>query len=193
MKVDGLRRIWLRSVTAYTLAGAMASGLVGFCAGGLGSLIPAGNWSRVGLVVAAVIGVLVALRESIGRTWPVPQLRRQTPENLRRRYSAPVAAALWGFDLGLVFSTWLTFAGPWFVLTVAIALGSPLLGTWLFLGQWLARAAWLWLAPYLLTSARIGPLFSQQVVRAIGLFRLVQIIASLIGVAALVRLVVGWT
>ena len=191
MKVDGLRRIWLRSVTAYTLAGALASGLVGVSAGWLGSLLPAGEMMRGALVVAALVGGLVALRESVARTWPMPQIRRQTPETLRVRYSAPVAAALWGFDLGLVFSTWLTFAGPWFVLAVALALGDPLAGAALFLGHWLARAAWLWLAPYLLTSARVGPEFSRQVTRTIGLFRTVQVVAATIGVVAVLRLVVG--
>ncbi|CAA9553228.1 MAG: hypothetical protein AVDCRST_MAG33-1061 [uncultured Thermomicrobiales bacterium] len=191
MKVDGLRRIWLRSVTAYTLAGALASGLVGVSAGWLGSLIPGGDAMRAVLVVAALVGIWVALREAIARTWPMPQIRRQTPETLRVRYSAPVAAALWGFDLGLVFSTWLTFAGPWFVLAVALALGDPLAGAVLFLGHWLARAAWLWLAPYLLTSARVGPEFSRQVTRTIGLFRTVQVVAATIGVVAVLRLVVG--
>lgn len=191
MKVDGLRRIWLRSVTAYTLAGALASALIGVSAGWLGSLIPAGDAMRGALVVAALVGGLVALRESIGRSWAMPQVRRQTPETLRMRYSAPVAAGLWGFDLGLVFSTWLTFAGPWFVLTVAVALGDPTAGAALFLGHWLARAAWLWLAPYLLTSARIGPEFSRQVTRTIGLFRTIQVAAATIGVVAVLQLVVG--
>lgn len=191
MKVDGLRRIWLRSVIAYTVAGLLASGLVGLAAGWLGSLIPAGTAMGWALAAAAVIGILVALREAVGRSWPVPQARRQTPENLRVRYSAPVAAGLWGFDLGLVFSTWLTFAGPWFVLAVAVALGSPWVGTALFAGHWLARAAWLWLAPYLLTSARIGPTFSRQVVRMVGLFRTVQVLATAIGVAAVLRLMIG--
>ena len=191
MKVDGLRRIWLRSVAAYTLAGAVASGLVGVSAGWLGSLIPGGDAMRAVLVVAALVGIWVALREAIARTWPMPQIRRQTPETLRVRYSAPVAAAAWGFDLGLVFSTWLTFAGPWFVLAVALALGDPLAGAALFLGHWLARAAWLWLTPYLLTSARIGPEFSRQVTRTIGLFRTVQVVAVTIGVVAVLRLVVG--
>ena len=191
MKVDGLRRIWLRSVIAYTLAGLLASGLVGLAAGWLGSLIPEGTAMGWALGAAAVVGLLVALREAIGRSWPVPQLRRQTPENLRVRYSAPVAAGLWGFDLGLVFSTWLTFAGPWFVFAVAVALGSPWKGVALFAGHWLARAAWLWLAPYLLTSARIGPTFSRQVVRTVGLFRTVQVVAASIGVVAVLRQMIG--
>ena len=191
MKVDGLRRIWFRSVLAYTVGGALASGFLGLLAGWLGSLIPDGDAMGVALIAAAVVGVLVALREAVGRAWPVPQVRRQTPEDLRRRFSAPVAAGLWGFDLGLVFSTWLTFAGPWFLLAVAVALGEPAVGAGLFVVHWLARAAWLWLAPYLLTSARIGPAFSRQVVRVMGLFRTVQVMAALVGVAALIRLGMG--
>lgn len=191
MKVDGLRRIWLRSVLAYTLSGVLASGLVGLTAGWLGSLIPDGDAAGTSLIVAATIGVLVALREAVGRSWPMPQVRRQTPENLRRRFSAPIAAGLWGFDLGLVFSTWLTFAGPWFLLAAAVAIGEPWAGAALFVGQWLARAAWLWLTPYLLTSARIGPAFSRQVVRNVVLFRTVQILSALVGVVALITLWIG--
>ncbi len=191
MKVDGLRRIWLRSVIAYTAGGTLASGLVGLLAGWLGSLIPAGGAMGVALIVAAAVGVMVGLREAVGRAWPIPQVRRQTPEDLRRRFPAPVAAGLWGFDLGLVFSTWLTFAGPWFVLAVALALGEPWAGAALFLGHWLARAAWLWLTPYLLTSARIGPAFSRQVVRVLPVFRAVQVVAALVGVVAVIALWIG--
>ena len=191
MKVDGLRRIWFHSVVAYTVGGVVASGLVGLLAGWLGTMIPDGDAMRAALLIAAAIGVLVALREAVGRAWPIPQLRRQTPEGLRRRFSAPTAAALWGFDLGLIFSTWLTFAGPWFLVTVAVALGEPVAGAGLFVGHWLARAAWLWLTPYLLTSARIGPSFSRQVVRALGLFRSVQVVALMVGVVAAIRLSMG--
>jgi len=191
VKVDGLRWIWLRSVVAYTVAGVVASGLVGLTAGWVGSLIPDGDAMRTTLLVAAAVGMLVALREWVGRSWPIPQVRRQTPENLRRRFSAPVAAGLWGFDLGLVFSTWLTFAGPWFVVSVAVALGEPWAGVALLVGHWLARAAWLWLTPYLLTSARIGPTFSGQVIRTMNLFRSVQVLAVLVGVVALITLWIG--
>jgi hypothetical protein len=192
VKVDGLRRIWLRSVSAYTLGGIAAAGLVGACAGWIGSrlsIIVPPAWL---LGAAALVGVVVGIRESVGRAWPLPQLRRQTPEDLRVRHSAPVAAAIWGFDLGLVFSTWLSFAGPWFLLALAVAVGEPLVGVALFVAHWLARAAWLWLAAYLLPSARVGPAFSRQVVNQIGLFRTVQVLASTIGVAACIVIIAGF-
>lgn len=187
-----MRRIWLRSVSAYTLGGIIAAGLVGACVGWIGSglsIIVSPSWL---LGWAALVGVAVVIREAVGRTWPLPQLRRQTPEGLRVRHPAPVAAAIWGFDLGLVFSTWLSFAGPWFLLAIAVALGEPLAGMALFIAHWLARAAWLWLAAYLLPSARVGPAFSRQVVRHVGLFRTVQVLACSIGVAACIAIIAGF-
>lgn len=191
MKVAGLRRVWLRSVLAYTAAGSLASGLVGLAAGWAGGLLPPDLLDPWALLAAALVGLAVAVRESVGRTWPIPQLHRQTPEWFRVRYRPPLAAALWGFDLGLVFSTWLTFAGPWFVLAVAVASGSPPVGAGLFLAHWLTRAGWLWLSPWLLTDARVGPAVAGQVMRAVPIFRAVQVAAALIGVAALVLVVLA--
>jgi hypothetical protein len=193
VKVDGLRRIWLRSVSAYTLGGIAAGGLVGACAGWLGAGLLTIVDQRWVFVATTLIGGAVVLRESIGRGWPIPQLRRQTPEHLRLRYGAPTAAGIWGFDLGLVFSTWLTFAGPWFLLAAAIAFGEPLIGMALFIGHWLARAAWLWLSAYLLPSARIGPAFSRQVSRNLPVFRVVQVLAVGIGIGAMILLAVNGT
>lgn len=186
-----MRRIWLRSVSAYTLGGLVAAGLVGALAGWAGAAVGAVIDPRWLLAVAAVTGAWVILREGRFRRWPVPQVRRQTPEDLRVRYSAPVAAGLWGFDLGLVFSTWLTFAGPWFLLAVAVATGDPLAGMALFMGHWAARALWLWLSAYLLPSARVGPAFSRQVTRQLGLFRAVQVAATAVGVVAVVLWLAG--
>ena len=186
-----MRRIWLRSVSAYTLGGVAASGLVGALAGwagaGLSVVLPPA-WLFGG---AALVGVAVALRESVGRAWSLPELHRQTPEDFRVRHSAPIAAALWGFDLGLVFSTWLSFAGPWFVLALTVALGDPVAGMALFVAHWLARASWLWLSAYLLPSARVGPMFSRQVAGQIGLFRTVQVLAAAIGVLACIVIIAG--
>lgn len=184
-----MRRIWLRSVSAYTLGGTIAAGLVGASAGWVGTGLRGLIDPRWLLVVAAATGAWVILREGRFRSWPMPQLRRQTPEDLRVRYGAPVAAGLWGFDLGLVFSTWLTFAGPWFLLAVTIAIGDPVAGMALFIAHWLARAAWLWLSAWLLPSARVGPAFSRQVSGQIGLFRSVQVVATATGVAAVLSLV----
>ena len=63
---------------------------------------------------------------------------------------SPVAATLWGFDLGLAFTTYITFSGAWMVAFASFALGNAGLGATLFLGYWLGRAASVWAGPLML-------------------------------------------
>lgn len=58
---------------------------------------------------------------------------------------------MWGLDIGLTFTTYLTFAGPWLLLIVAVASANPTFAAVLF-GDWIGRVLSLWLMPLLLVK-----------------------------------------
>lgn len=184
MKVDGYRRNWLVSVLAYTVAGVASSVILGSVLGLAGRLVlPSESW-HWGMTAAGAIGVLTALRESGLVRLPVPQLKRQTPEFWRYGIPMVPTAGLWGFDLGLVFTTWLTFAGPWFLAALAVAVREPAFGAALFATQWLGRAAWVWAAPYLFTSASASPEVADAITHAKRYFSWLHVAGLALGVLA---------
>jgi hypothetical protein len=184
VKVAALRRQWLVSVVVYTAAGTLASVAVGSGLGGLGALFSERVGIREQWLAALVIGFLGVLKLIGVQRIPLPQWRRQTPEFWRFNVPMPVTAALWGLDLGLVFTTWLTYPGPWFLAAIALVGGSPAFGAVLFGAHWLGRAAWVWFAPYLLPTATSAPAVALAIVRSAPRFQRVHLVGLVIGVLA---------
>lgn len=191
MKVAALRRQWLLSVTLYTLAGTLASAVVGGVLGIVGSLLVSGisdQWRALFVVSVGLLGV----SRLLGARWvPLPQWRRQTPEFWRFRMSMPTTATLWGLDLGLVFTTWLTYPGPWFLAAISVAVGSPSFGAVLFGVHWVGRAAWVWFSPYLLPSAVSAPSTAVAIVRTVPLLHRIHIVGMLVGIIGVVLVALG--
>jgi cytochrome c biogenesis protein CcdA len=105
-----------------------------------------------GLAVTAIVvplAVAATAKELGWITVPLIQPRRQTNE-CWKVHGRRVAGLLWGFDLGLLFTTWFTFAGTWLVPALAFATGKASFGAALFVAYWLGRALPIWLAPALL-------------------------------------------
>lgn len=172
VKVAGRRSEWLANVAAYTLAGAVTSALVGAALGEAGALLDAGRLGPPAAAAAALsVAALVLARELGWLPVPLPQLPRQTRARWGVELPGPVVAALWGGDLGLTFSTYLTFSGPWLLLAVAVLAGSPALGAALFAAHWSGRAASVWVSPALLPDAGAAVTLVQRVGRHHGLLR----------------------
>jgi hypothetical protein len=155
--VAGARTKWIRSVVGYTAAGVATSALLGAGFGLLGAaLLPPDPGTGRILIVLAVAALALA-RESILRFVPLPQLARQTEGLWVKRWGGTAAPILWGLDLGLTFSTWLTFSGAWVLAVLAVLLGSPAFGAGLFVAYWLGRALSVWIAPLLMETATDTP------------------------------------
>lgn len=91
---------------------------------------------RVALAGAALLPLAaVDLRAIAKSTYCAISWRRQTPRSLIRRYRMTVAASVWGFDTGLVVTTFRVAAVGWGALFLA-SLG--LLPWWAGLGYGLA-------------------------------------------------------
>jgi len=155
-KVVGRRARWLRGVSLYTLGGAITSGLVGLGLGAMGSLATR-PFATAALAVCFAIAGVGFLREARLVRLPLPQVRRQTRDLWAKSNLAPAAAALWGLDLGLTFSSWMTFAGVWFVVAVATASADPAFGATVLTSYWAGRALSVWLAPLLAPSLGATP------------------------------------
>lgn len=153
MKVAGQSKKWLVNVTAYSLAGSVSSALVGILLGWAGNLLVPTTISAFGVWLALGVGVATMAREIGWLTFRLPQVRRQTSDVWSKMFSGSVAAALWGFDLGLIFTTWLTFSGVWLLLVVTLLSQSAAFGAALFLTYWIGRMLTVWIAPFLLKDA----------------------------------------
>lgn len=143
----------------YTLAGALASAAVGGVLGAAGQATPF-PWGPVGLSVVAIVACAGALRELDVLHLPLLQPRRQTNQ-CWKVHGRRTAAVMWGFDLGLVFTTWFTFAGVWALVALSVMAKNPALGAAVFLAYWAGRALPVWLGPRMLRDLPTLSLLSQ--------------------------------
>jgi hypothetical protein len=175
-KVAGKKASWLAQVALYTLAGAASSLFVGGTLGAAGALLVPGLARTVG--VPAVLGLaLVATTRELGWVrFPLPQPRRQTKDIWGKIFSPPVAATLWGLDLGLLVTTRLTFSGTWLLILLPLLMQDAMLGALLLLAYWLGRALVIWIAPLLFEDASSTPRVLEEINDHYRLFQLVHVV-----------------
>ncbi len=145
--------MWLASTVAYSVGGILASAFIGASIAGFGAVAMPSQFDET-FFLPILLGVCAAvlLRELRLIDLPLLQWRRQTSGLWAKVLPAPVAAGLWGIDLGLVFTTWLTFAGPWLLAAIAfLSRDVPFAGT-LFVTYWFGRVLTVWLAPLVIRS-----------------------------------------
>lgn len=131
-----------RSTTAAACAtfgiGALAAGAATF-----GAFAAAGHvlgFSRAALAsVAAAVAFAAALGEARG-VRIVPQIRRQVPEHWRRIMPLPLAGGLYGFLLGLGFTTFVLTFAVWALAAISLLLGDVTAGFAIGLAFGLGRA-----------------------------------------------------
>jgi hypothetical protein len=181
-----MRARWLGNVTAYSLAGAATSALVGAALGFAGQvLLPAG--AIVPWVTAAGVVGLLAVARTLGVTAiPFPQPTRQTNDVWAKRMSPTAAAIAWGLDLGLVFTTRLTFPGTWFLAVVAFVGRAPGVGAALLTAYWVGRALSVWIGPSLMRDARETPELFEAVRDQLPSIQKTHVAALAMGVTALI-------
>lgn len=192
VKVAKGTRRWVQDMTLYSGAGLITSSVVGAAIGAAGLvLLPAGPALATAILIA--VASYVALRELEVIQLPLPQWRRQTSEVWGKTLPPSLAATLWGLDLGMVFTTYLTFAGPWLLAAVAFVGRDPTFGAATFGAFWLGRAGTVWFAAATVATQRISIL---ELVAAVGdrhraFGRIHALAATLLGVLVLVFALVG--
>jgi hypothetical protein len=180
------RRYWMVNVGAFTVAGAAASALVGLGLGSAGALAGLSLGDPGAMWACLLLGLAVAAGELGPSSLPLPQATRASNGAWARRWGQPVAAVLWGVDIGLFFTTWLTFAGAWWLVAVALASGDAAFAAALFVAFWLGRALTVLLGPWLIPSATITPWVEAAVGPLRAGFRRIHVGVVLLGSALLV-------
>lgn len=141
---------WVRLAT-FAVGGAISSVLVASVIALVGrALVP----SHASWLAPVSLGVaLLSLAREGGAPVPLPQLRRQTQRIWAMRLPAPVVPALWGLDVGLFFSTRITWLGAWLVPALALIGGDGAWAVGLFLAYWCGRTSAVLIAPVLAPRA----------------------------------------
>lgn len=183
-KVARSRGTWARTLAALAVGGLLSGTVVGAGLGLVGALIPA---PRPELLAAAMVACawLAGMTAGLlpGR---VPTSRRQTHMRWGKYLPETLGAAVWGFEIGAAFATWMTFTGVWPVAVVVAALGSPAVGALLFAGYWLGR-----LLPNIslaVLDSREGLAIVEHITQAKGWYRRLHAAGTLLMVAALALL-----
>ncbi len=116
---------WRVTAGAFGLGSLLAGLLAGGAAGGVGSLLPDGNWRRfalLGVLLAAICFDATALRSRL------PSIRRQVNEDWLGRYRGWVYGAAFGVQLGVGVATIVTTAAIYAAAFGALLSGAILTG-----------------------------------------------------------------
>ena len=148
---------WLGSVSTYTIAGGISSGLLGGLLGSAGAFLLRGSIGRYAPTFAIAVAIIATIREMGWIVISVPEPKRQTRDLWAKQFPRPIPEALWGLDIGLTIASRFTFSGVWVLGVLAFVAQDVMYGAETFLFYWLGRAASVWIAPRLLGSASDTP------------------------------------
>lgn len=140
---------WLRATGAYVAGGALSSVVVGTLLGAAGALVlPIASAVSTSLLI--VVLALGFLRDTGMIRLPIVEACRQT----QPRFGTRFYSLLWGFDIGLFFTTHITLLAVWSLPLAVLFSAQPTTGAALFLAYWIGRAAPAFIVgPLLLRSA----------------------------------------
>jgi hypothetical protein len=178
VKVANQQRRWSISTMVFTASGVLTSAMVGYLLGIAGSTLPL-EARGVGLGLTGVLAMALAARELGWLSFGLPTVRRQTREIWGKSMSRLAANALWGADLGLAFTTQITYSGPWLLATLAFIGGRSDVGAAMFVVYWLGRAAAVWIAPLLIPHANNVPEVLDRIGASTPAFRAMHVLALL--------------
>ena len=123
--------------------------LVGLSVSFLGAKVLARSYSAGMVYLPVAISIVLLARESRLITFRLPEFRRQTDQRWARRFGYPVAPALWGFDIGFGFLTWIKYGGFWALIVAIFIVGDSWLGPGVMVAYWIGRVMPVLLGPFL--------------------------------------------
>jgi hypothetical protein len=141
------RKLWFRSVVAYTIGGYFSAALVGVVLGTIGSALPWEGARVIAFYLIGILSLLLAAREWGWIDFRLPERKQQTEKVWVHSFGFVTASFMWGLHIGLGFATRITYGGFWILVAIAIVVGDPLYSTIIMLVYWTGRALPVWLAP----------------------------------------------
>lgn len=183
LRAMGVPRLWLKAVSAYTLAGSATAAGVGAALGAVGkAFIPAGAHASTGPHVAPILATLagvLAARELGWLKFRLPEVPRQTHKMWFAQFGFVTAAGMWGAHIGLGAATVIKHGGLFMVAALALVLG-PMKGSVLMLAFWLGRALPIWSTPLLDLAHHDASQLSERLHVASDAYRHIAAVALLL-------------
>lgn len=139
-------QLWVKGVTAYTLAGLISATGTGLAVGLIGK-VAKDNGIGLPLAWVTLLAVVLALRECRVIDFPLPEQKCQTERTWAFVYGWVHASAMWGFHIGLGFFTVITYGGFWVLVGLILTQAEPAYGALTFGIYWLGRTLPFWAVP----------------------------------------------
>ncbi|WP_161828235.1 hypothetical protein [Steroidobacter agaridevorans] len=185
------KRMWVKSVSAYTAGGLATAACVGMSVGAVGQLAQFGH-PYISVLMYALVSVVslgLAARELNLIQFPLPQIHRQTHKAWASEFGVAKAAGMWGCHIGLAFATVVQHGGFYVVVLLAAVLG-PSKGGLLFATYWFGRTLPMWFAGTLPIDRCTAPELNRLLLENRAVYRhaaaagllCIPIIALLLGV-----------
>ena len=135
--------LWIH-LLSYLAGAAVLGGGLGALGGALRSLTAGAAQRSHVLVMTGVVGLLYGLREMGLLKVPAPKVMRQVPAKFRLKLPPKRVAFLYGFELGMGFTTYVTATTFYVVALWCLLVGSVGLGVLVMAAYGLGRAAPMW-------------------------------------------------
>jgi hypothetical protein len=182
--------LWLKSVSAYTLAGLITAGCAGLTIGWIGGVMPFEQpFVSAGVSIAiAALALILAARELRLIHFKLPQVRLQTCRAWSIEYGMITGAAMWGGHIGLAFATVVQHGG-FFVIALLALTGGPAYASVLLAVYWLGRTLPMWFARILPLDQCTAPTLSPALLGNRAPYRHAAAIGLICCVAIALRMV----
>lgn len=170
---------------SYSIAGFFSAAFVGYVLGYVSEPLRDGFSFNVRASALLVVSLFLIAREFDIVTFDLPSRRRTSAGQWCQQFGYVSAATMWGFDIGLGFTTWIAFGGFWLLVGAIIAVGGSGFGAVTMSAYWLGRILSTWLAPRMVcgvTQDAIGSIMGDcgfhRRIHAIGLALLAFVLAG---------------
>ena len=148
------RPLWLMAVSAYTSGGIVSALCVGTSVELASTLLPSLMSGFLLLVTLVLCIALIGRDVGLFDIW-IPQRRRQTNKVWAHQFGLVPAAAMWGFHIGIGFTTVISHGGVYVVAALSLALDGTY-ARYLLVLFWIARTVPIWVSPWLAPEPHDG-------------------------------------
>lgn len=131
--------LWVH-LLSYMGGSALLGGLLGGLGAGMRAEMPRYTQSPAVLLITGIVGMLYGLRELDLLHVPAPKVSRQVPSKWRLMLPPKQVALLYGLELGMGFTTYVTATTFYVAALWALLVGRPLLSALGMLAYGLGRA-----------------------------------------------------
>lgn len=161
----GGKRSWVKAMAAFAIGSGISSASLGMVVATISAVILPSHFSHPGLIITWLLGVGLAVNDLVRPSRWGLGIRRQTDPRWRRTLGLRWAAALWGLDLGLGFTTFRVTSISWLLLAIVAVEHSMLAGAIVFVGYSIGQTAAILWGQRVAVACDIRPLLNPTLTR----------------------------